>query len=685
MDKKNGNNGEVLFEPHYSTVIFRGYLKVLLENHPQEDLDAWFLTHLGVGVEYLLDQNNWLSETASEIFYDCTEKLEPRNKSLDLEAGRNSLSRKELGYFTQFVSTFLSFETLVASALKAQEKINKVDEIRILERGKNYVKFTVRSGRRTRHLSRIGNNWIGFLTEFPKLFGLPAGRTSLRMLDEESFEIELRWKSGMIPVFGGIFSTGPRGRIRWTALVGLISVRICMIKGSLLLGVPLLFSAIVLIYLELQTLKQKNLEHQNLEQLITRSENRYSALLESSKEVETLYRKSRVLSSVATKVVEAETAEEVILLATSRLHEELGFGRALFFIKNEESETLDLLAGKGIPSSLDPAARSLRFPIHDNTGNPDHIVNIFHSGKARVVRVNPGYLETLSPAARGFIEAANIQEFIALPVSTPSQNLGVLFVTAESGHTGFEEKNVETLSTVAQHLAMSIEKSKKLEEEIRLRTLFESYVSAEVIRDSGMGKGKNFARTGSAVILFCDLRGFTGFMHKQETSLDMGFELIQRFYETVNDAIYSRGGIVNKFLGDGALAVFEVKNPGDAEILAQAAIDAAIQIQSKSLLSSAGKLQVCAGIHLGQVVFATVGKTPKLEFTVLGDAVNLSSRLCNLSKDLENQVVISSRIKKVLSPLRPVRSLGAFRIKGIESEMDLYSIEPSAESFDPTA
>jgi adenylate cyclase len=138
-------------------------------------------------------------------------------------------------------------------------------------------------------------------------------------------------------------------------------------------------------------------------------------------------------------------------------------------------------------------------------------------------------------------------------------------------------------------------------------------------------------------------------------------------------------------LGDGALAVFEVKNPGDAEILAQAAIDAAIQIQSKSLLSSNGKLQVCAGIHFGQVVFATVGKTPKLEFTVLGDAVNLSSRLCNLSKDLDNQVVISSRIKQVLSPDRPIRSLGAFRVKGIENEMDLYSIDPSGDSSAPAA
>jgi adenylate cyclase len=164
-------------------------------------------------------------------------------------------------------------------------------------------------------------------------------------------------------------------------------------------------------------------------------------------------------------------------------------------------------------------------------------------------------------------------------------------------------------------------------------------------------------------------------MRKQETAVDAGFELIQRFYETVNDAIYSRGGIVNKFLGDGALAVFEVKNPADAPFIAQAAIDAAIQIQSRSLVSSEGTLQVCAGVHLGQVVFATVGKTPKLEFTVLGDAVNLSSRLCNLSKDLDNQVVISSRIKQVISPHRPVRSLGNFRIKGIESEMDLYSIE----------
>ena len=669
---------EDLFGPHYSTIIYRGYLKALLELHDASTLDACFNFNLGVGLDYLLDQNNWLSETGSERFYECVERIEPGNLALDFSAGKKSLSVQDLGVFTQFLSNFISIETLISSAIKAQKKINKVDGLSLRRTSKKLLVIQVESARETRHLRRIASNWAGFLTEFPSLFGFSGAKTAIRIMGSKTFEIDLELPNRMVPSIRHWLLSGPRGKIRLSAIAGLFSLQICLLKGGLLLGLALFLASAIQIILEIQSLRRKNLEKENLDQLLTSAEERYSALHESKKQVDDLYKKTRLISSVATKVVEAQTPEEVVHLATSRLHDELGYDRALFFLKNDESNTLDLLTGYGIPEALRTDSHSLRFQLNDDTGNPDHIVNIFKSGESRLVKADETYLKSLSLLTRTFIETAGIREFLALPVSTPFRKLGVLFVTSETPSVRFDDRNIEILTTIANHLAMSIEKSLKLEEEVRLRTLFESYVSAEVIEDSGKGTGKLRARNGIATILFCDLRGFTKIMNQKRENADSGFKLIQAFYETVNDAVYSRGGFVNKFLGDGALAVFEVKKHNNPAAVARSAIEAALQIQNRAPEMDGTQLQISAGLHLGPVVFATVGKPPKLEFTVLGDAVNLSSRLCNLSKELENQILITEELRRALEQTGELKALGDFKIKGIENEVEVFAFNPSS-------
>jgi len=657
------------FEPHYSTVIFRGYLKVLLEHHSSAGLDALFRDRIGVGMDYLLDQNNWLSETASEHFYECVELLEPGNIDLHYLAGRRSLSSKDLGFFTHFISTFISFETLLSSTLKAQNKINKVDELTVLDQSRTGLRVRIKSSRETQYLDRIAHNWRGFLTEFPRIFGLTEAKVTIHPLDSKTFEIETKWRHNT-----RIQSGSSRKRIRWTAAAGLISLRLCFLKGALLWGFPLLIGAVVFILLEFQSIQRKNREHQNLDLLISSAEARYSELYQSKKEVEDLFSQSRVISSVATKVVEARTAEEVISLATSRLHDELGYGRALFFMRNPETEYLELLAGEGLPDALKSKTASLRFDLNDDTGNPDHIVHIFKTRTARRVSVTESYLSSLSLETRSFIKASGIDEFFALSVATPETTLGVLFVTASGAQKPTEGKNIETLKTIANHLAMSIEKSSRLEEETRLRTLFESYVSTEVIKNSGVGKGKNFVRRGSAAILFCDLRGFTQMMNQPSLNPETTLSFIQKFYELVTDEVYGQGGFVNKFLGDGALGVFEIKVGEDPSLVIEKAISAALKIQERAVQVLGSTLRVSAGLHLGEVAFATVGKAPKLEFTVLGDAVNVSSRLCNLSKEHDNVLVISESLKNTSPPSLFAEVLGEFKIKGIEEKMNLFGI-----------
>jgi adenylate cyclase len=313
------------------------------------------------------------------------------------------------------------------------------------------------------------------------------------------------------------------------------------------------------------------------------------------------------------------------------------------------------------------------FDLNDDTGHPDHIVNIFKNKNSRRVKVTTEYLQTLSQKTRAFIEGAKISEFFALTVATSEKSLGVLFVTSSKQSQVYTEGDFDTLKTVASHLAMSIEKSNQLEEETRLRKLFESYVSSEVISKSGMGKGKNFFRTGNALIVFCDLRGFTKMMN-ESTRPDETFQVVQKFYELVTDEVYGAGGFVNKFLGDGALAVFECSKGQENEVT-QRAIAAARGIQQRSESILGKSIKISAGIHYGEVIFATVGKDPKLEYTVLGNAVNVASRLCTISKDHNNLLIISSPAVAQLNKDHGLAPMGQFSIKGIREDMELFGQE----------
>jgi class 3 adenylate cyclase len=157
--------------------------------------------------------------------------------------------------------------------------------------------------------------------------------------------------------------------------------------------------------------------------------------------------------------------------------------------------------------------------------------------------------------------------------------------------------------------------------------------------------------------------------------LEVARELgLPRFHQISTDEVYGQGGFVNKFLGDGALGVFEIKAGEDPSLVIEKAISAALKIQERAVQVLGSTLRVSAGLHLGEVAFATVGKAPKLEFTVLGDAVNVSSRLCNLSKEHDNILVISEALKNTSPPSLSAEVLGEFKIKGIEEKMNLFGV-----------
>ncbi|MFP6749354.1 MAG: DUF427 domain-containing protein [Alphaproteobacteria bacterium] len=173
----------------------------------------------------------------------------------------------------------------------------------------------------------------------------------------------------------------------------------------------------------------------------------------------------------------------------------------------------------------------------------------------------------------------------------------------------------------------------------------------------------------TAAILTCDLRHST----KLTASLPRlaYLELLNDFFETVVDPILSRSGEVLKFIGDGVLAIFPVDvDPGAACGLAR---DAALEIIARLAETENLPLRCAIGLHVGEVTFGNVGAPERLDFTVIGSAANLSARLSDQCKELDQSLLLSGAVQRALA--EDLTPLGRYELRNVPEPTEIYTIE----------
>jgi adenylate cyclase len=184
----------------------------------------------------------------------------------------------------------------------------------------------------------------------------------------------------------------------------------------------------------------------------------------------------------------------------------------------------------------------------------------------------------------------------------------------------------------------------------------------------------------AAVILYADLRGFTDF-----TDVAAPEEVTRRlnaYFDCAGSAIAARGGEILKFLGDGILAVFLPPAGGDASAVAAAALDAACTLLAAVAELNAGEaaaghpaLPVDVVLHAGDVTYGNVGTNERLDFTVIGPAVNEAARLEALCKHLGRTLLVSDAFVRAAPGLRgTLRSLGVHRLRGVREPREVFGL-----------
>jgi len=203
-------------------------------------------------------------------------------------------------------------------------------------------------------------------------------------------------------------------------------------------------------------------------------------------------------------------------------------------------------------------------------------------------------------------------------------------------------------------------------------SFFKSAVALFVGKDvaKSLDQSEQIGLTGQrrmVTILFTDIRGFTAFCESKDPALIV--DLLNVYMAMMCKIIVSHHGHVNKFIGDGILAVFSDEDEGAEGNHAERSIQCA-----QEMVTFPSDFKTGAGMHSGEVVIGNVGSSDKMEFTVLGDTVNLASRLESLNKEHKTKMLFSGSTYEIAGGNIDTVYLGAVPVRGKTEPMKLYTL-----------
>ncbi len=213
--------------------------------------------------------------------------------------------------------------------------------------------------------------------------------------------------------------------------------------------------------------------------------------------------------------------------------------------------------------------------------------------------------------------------------------------------------------------------------------LFSRFLDPNVVKkivDQGETIESLSGKTRQISILFSDIRGFTTLSETRPPQEIVS--LLNRYFSRQVDVVFRHGGTLDKFIGDCIMAFWgaPLDDPRHAEHAVAAALEMEQVLKSfKEDLGEAGRdFDVGIGIHSGTAVVGFIGAEQKLDYTAIGDAVNLASRIEGLTKDAKSRILVSSDTVEACHNSFEFTSRGRYKVKGRAQEVELFEPRPKS-------
>ncbi|WP_128923856.1 adenylate/guanylate cyclase domain-containing protein [Bradyrhizobium guangxiense] len=269
------------------------------------------------------------------------------------------------------------------------------------------------------------------------------------------------------------------------------------------------------------------------------------------------------------------------------------------------------------------------------------------------------------------LRTRGLTDYVAWPLyHTLGKRHIVTFATDRPG--GFKDAHVASLKKLMPVLALVSE----IRVKNRLaRTLLETYVGShagEMILAGATRRGSG--TTVRAAIMICDLRDFTKI--SDNWPRDDVIDLLNDYFDAMSEPIARHGGEILKFIGDGLLAIFPLSQPDACAKLLHAVTEARQAMAALNQRNSGtgrAPLNYGIGVHVGDVMYGNIGSASRLDFTVIGPAVNMASRLEALTKQLGRTVLLSRDFAELVQPKFELEHVGKHEVRGFSDPIELFA------------
>lgn len=285
-------------------------------------------------------------------------------------------------------------------------------------------------------------------------------------------------------------------------------------------------------------------------------------------------------------------------------------------------------------------------------------------------------------------------ENCVLKASDEKNYLGTVHIVSEGNISSEKQELFEfCVKNAGPVYEKAIIVKKKMFFEKRIRRAFSRFVPEQIIdslvmqaddTDEKVGVGE----TRAVAILFSDIRSFTNISEKNKADVLVAF--LNRYFSTMVEIIKKHGGTIDKFIGDAIMAEFGT--PVSYEDNCRRAVAAAYEMREALPKVELGDLvmpdgmtfNIGIGIHYGDVIVGSIGSKDKTDYSVIGDNVNLASRLEGLTKTYGSQILVSESVRlDAGEDSFCFRHLDDVRVKGKKNAVPIYAVDRSEEEFPP--
>jgi len=661
-------------EPLYNSRIIKIFIDFLEKYYPRVDIDPT-LKYAGMTKYEVEDQGHWFSQRQVDRFHEFLLRR-TGNSNIAREAGRYGASSGAMGAVKQYILGLMSLMSLYILMEKLYPIMSRGADVKANKLGPNKVEIISTPKPGVDEKLYQCENRMGMFESAGKLFTKSFAKVehpSCVHKGDHCCRYIITWEK--------------TASLIWKRLQNyslLVSILTCLV---LFFALPIMtWVLFVLLCAFLTMMVSFYAERLEKKELAKTVETQGDAAKDLLDEINIRYNDALLVQEIGQATSKLMDIQNLLNIVIDVMEKRLDFDRGGIWLVNKEKTLLFYNTGYGYSPEVDKIFRNTGFHV-DRPRSRGVAVQAFREQRPFLVNDISQIEKDLSKRSLEFVKRIGAQSFICVPIVYEGESLGILFVDNPGSKRPLSQSDMSLLMGIAPQIAVSIhnavsyqEIQESKEREQNLRKLFERYVPPPVIKqyvDSGetsLFRGEE----ASITALFLDIRDFTSSSEAMDARDVVSF--LNDYFERCSVLVSEENGHINKYTGDGFLAIYGAPEPFEHHTLL--AFNAACKIleMSGTFILGGKPVELGIGLHTGRAILGNIGSQTKIEYTAVGDTVNTAARLQELTRLFQEFPIIMSRNawnNLVGHPFHhAIKNLGMQEMRGKKEKLEAFGFKP---------